>query len=216
MEWDGTWPRQMRHWTAVRPRATDCTGRRIPVENFSNPWQEKWQLEIKELTSAREPRLRCQYSTTFRKRFVGSHLKRSVHLLQFHMTKHLERQSQKFYFGNQCCWPCVKAPICCAGARGQLNLDSVAKSLWVINFSAAYDLRHYQHVDRLLKSVPTPPRYQYLLVTRCKNTHQKPVNKNTKRKRVTWRHNVDRSTSTLFLAVQLGEIQCHASQLLLR
>ena len=30
----------------------------------------------------------------------------------------------------------------------------------VINFSAAYDSRHYQHVDRLLKSVPTPPRYQ--------------------------------------------------------
>jgi hypothetical protein len=53
----------------------------------------------------------------------------------------------------------------------------------VINFSAAYDLRHYQHVDRLLKSVPTPPRYQYLLVTGAK-TRTKPNHVKT-RKRVT-------------------------------
>ena len=71
------------------------------------------------------------------------------------------------------------------GTRSNYILEIAwLKVYGVINFSAAYDLRHYQNVDRLLQSVPTPPRYQYLLVTGAK-TRTKPNHVKTL-KRVTW------------------------------
>ena len=88
----------------------------------------------------------------------------------------------------------------------------MAKSLWIINFSAAYDLRHYQHVDRLLKSVPTPPHYQYLLVTGAKNTHQTKPCKNTKKGDMESMLDSAQQAPFFLLRCNSGKSKCHASQ----
>ena len=62
------------------------------------------------------------------------------------------------------------------------------------------------------KSVPTPPRYQYLLVTGAK-TRTKPNHVKT-RKRVTWKSMLDSPQQAPFFLLRCnsGKSKCHASQ----